>query len=98
MRPFKFLTSNKLQLYDGNIYEEMIISIYKDCHQNGMPFIGRMHSFRMGGGSQTMIITDLRHNVTDGILYFDYVLRSNGLSYNHVFRIPVDDFERAIQR
>jgi hypothetical protein len=98
MRPFKFLTEDKSPTYIGNIYEEMIVAIYKYCGESNEPFIGYEHTFTRRLSTEVLTIVNFVHNVTDGILFIDYDLTINDSTYRHVFRIPVYDFERVISR
>lgn len=97
MKSFKFFKENKQSVHTGNIYEEMIIQIYKYCNQEHYPFIGYQHTFTRSQ-LETITIIDIRYNSTDGIFYIDYDISTSDSSYRHVFRITNYDFERAIER
>ncbi len=98
MRDFKFFREDTTPTYTGNIYEEMIVAIYKYCDETiNQRFIGYQHTFT-GLSPEVLTIVNFVHSVMDGIIFIDYDLTINDSTYRHVFRIPALDLERALMR
>lgn len=61
-------------LYGWNVYEQMVIHIYKFCFQTNQEFVGYYKTFMEGNTEKTLRITAIRHGCFDnsddvGILY-----------------------------
>ena len=84
----------------NNIYEESIISIYRYCCTNNVPFIGYEHRFivndiGVGAHEEIIKINHIRYEILyDRIIFIDYVIITQGMEYQHVFAIDENDFVR----
>lgn len=98
MKPFKFLRGNPHVYELNNIYEQSIISIYRYCCANNVPFIGYEHRFTVVDGrarGEIIRIGHIRYQMLyTRTIFIDYVIITQGMEYQHVFAIDENDFVR----